>query len=123
MIVITQTAKEQISQIIETNAAKKGIGTNELYLRVYVAGGGCGGAVRFGMAITSERRNDDIIIDNDGMQIIVDRMSSEYVEGAEVDFIAHEMGARFKINARADLNVEAGGGGGGGCGGSCSCGA
>jgi len=121
MIALTETAKEQINQIIDTNATKKGISPKGLYLRVYVAGGGCGG-VQFGMAITSETRNDDIVLDNQGVQILVDRMSASYVEGAEVDYINHELGARFKINPRQDLNT--GGGGGGGCGsGSCGCGA
>jgi len=123
MIALTETAKEQINQLIDLNATKKGISPESLYLRVYVAGGGCGG-VSYGLAITSEARNDDIVVESGNVQILIDRMSVSYVEGAEVDYINHELGARFKINPRADLNVSGGGGGGGGCGsGSCGCGA
>jgi iron-sulfur cluster assembly accessory protein len=115
MITISETAKDQIYQIIESNAEKKEISSDELFLRVYVAGGGCGG-IQYGMAITTEKREDDISITNDKINILIDKMSSNYLDGAEVDFIAHELGARFKINAPEHLQQN-----NSGCGGGCSC--
>ena len=115
-ITVTDMAKEKIVELIETNAAKKGLDKDSLFLRVYVAGGGCSG-VQYGMALTSDKRDDDVIMDVSDIKIIVDPMSMTYVNGASVDFIDHELGARFKINPPENISL------GGGCGtGGCSCG-
>jgi iron-sulfur cluster assembly protein len=111
-IAITEMAITKITDLIETNASKKGLEKNSLFLRVYVAGGGCSG-VQYGMALTSDKRDDDEIISVSDVKIIVDPMSKSYLDGASVDFIDHELGARFKINPPE--NMATGGG--------CSCGA
>ena len=115
MITLSDPAKEQINQIIETNADQKGIKTEELFLRIYVNGGGCGG-VQYGMAITSEKRDNDLDISIGDINILVDPMSQQYLEGASVEYIQHELGARFKINPPESLEMN-----NAGCGSGCSC--
>src|SRR3990172_11498210 len=98
MITLTETATSKVTELISQNATKKGIEAKNLFLRVYVAGGGCSG-MSFGMALTDQRRDDDVTFETNQIQLVVDPMSNQFLEGAEVDFINHELGSRFKINA------------------------
>ena len=89
-------------------------------LRVYVAGGGCCG-VNFGMALDNNFRDVDTTLEIDGVNVVVDEVSIEYLRGATVDFVNDpERGAGFAVsspNAKGHEHAE----GGCGCGGSCSC--
>lgn len=91
-------------------------------LRVYVAGGGCCG-VNFGMALDNNFRDVDTIYEVDGVKVVVDEVSIEYLHGASVDFVNDPVrGAGFAVdspNAKAHDHDHAEGGCG--CGGSCSC--
>jgi len=89
-------------------------------LRVYVAGGGCCG-VNFGMALDNNFREVDTTFNIDGVSVVVDEVSIEYLQGASIDFVNDpERGAGFAVNspnAKGHEHAE----GGCGCGGSCSC--
>src|SRR5215510_8094949 len=89
-------------------------------LRVYVAGGGCCG-VNFGMALDNNFRDVDTIFDTDGVKVVVDEVSIEYLRGASIDFVNDpERGAGFAVNspnAKSHEHDEDGCG----CGGSCAC--
>jgi iron-sulfur cluster assembly accessory protein len=89
-------------------------------LRVYVAGGGCCG-VNFGMALDNNFRDVDTTVAIDGVNVVVDEVSIEYLRGATIDFVNDpERGAGFAVsspNVKAHEHDE----GGCGCGGSCSC--
>jgi iron-sulfur cluster assembly accessory protein len=89
-------------------------------LRVYVAGGGCSG-VQFGMALDNNVRDVDAIFDIDGVKVVVDNVSMDYLQGASIDFVNDpERGAGFAVdspNAKSHEHGE----GECGCGGSCSC--
>ncbi|HUG35257.1 MAG TPA: iron-sulfur cluster assembly accessory protein [Anaerolineales bacterium] len=89
-------------------------------LRVYVAGGGCCG-VNFGMALDNNFRDVDTTLEIDGVNVVVDEVSIEYLRGATIDFVNDpERGAGFAVsspNAKGHEHAE----GGCGCGGSCSC--
>ena len=89
-------------------------------LRVYVAGGGCCG-VNFGMALDNNIRDVDTTFDIDGVKVVVDEVSIDYLRGASIDFVNDPVrGAGFAVdspNAPAHEHGE----GGCGCGGSCSC--
>lgn len=117
MINITEAATVKITELIDTNAGAKNVSPDELFLRVYVAGGGCSG-VQFGMALTSQKRDDDETINQSGIQLLVDPVSKTYLEGAEVDFISHELGPRFKITPSEDVMAQMGSSCGT-CGGGC----
>lgn len=89
-------------------------------LRVYVAGGGCCG-VNFGMALDNNIREVDSIFESNGVQVVVDEVSIEYLRDATVDFVNDPVrGNGFAVdspNAKSHSHDE----GGCACGGSCSC--
>jgi len=96
-------------------------------LRVYVAGGGCCG-VNFGMALDNNIRDVDTIFDSNGVQVVVDEVSIDYLRGASIDFVNDPVrGAGFAVdspNAKGDSCSCGAGGGESSCGcggGSCSC--
>ena len=97
MITITDAAANRINDLITTNAEKKGLDPTVLFLRVYIAGAGPQG-LQHGMALTTEKRDDDFVFEKDDVQILIDRMSEQYLTGAEIDFVKHELGSNFKIN-------------------------
>ncbi len=89
-------------------------------LRVYVAGGGCCG-VNFGMALENNFRDDDTTFEANGVKVVVDNVSMDYLRGAHIDYVNDpERGAGFIVdspNARTHEHGE----GECECGGSCSC--
>jgi len=89
-------------------------------LRVYVAGGGCCG-VNFGMALDNNFRDVDTTFEIDGVNVVVDEVSIDYLRGAHIDFVNDPVrGAGFAVdspNAKGHEHAEDGCG----CGGSCSC--
>ncbi len=92
-------------------------------LRVYVAGGGCCG-VQFGMALDNNIRDVDKTFDTDGIQLVVDDVSMEYLRGASIDFVNDPVrGAGFVVDSpSAELgHGHEHGEEGCACGGSCSC--
>lgn len=100
-------------------------------LRVYVAGGGCCG-VNFGMALDNNFRDVDTTFEINGVKVVVDEVSIDYLRGASIDFVNDPVrGAGFAVdspNAKGHSHSEGGcacgseGGGSCGCGGgSCSC--
>lgn len=71
-------------------------GNPELKLRVYIQGGGCSG-FQYGFAFEEAMQEDDIAIVTDGVTLIVDPISLQYLEGAEVDYQESLTGAQFVI--------------------------
>lgn len=91
-------------------------------LRVYVAGGGCCG-VNFGMALDNNIRDVDMTFEANGIKVIVDEVSIDYLRGATIDFVNDPVrGAGFAVDSPSAKGHEhAHGEEGCGCGGSCSC--
>ena len=91
-------------------------------LRVYVAGGGCCG-VNFGMALDNNIRDIDTTFEANGVKVVVDEVSIDYLRGANIDFVNDpDRGAGFAVdspNAKGHSHEHSEGGCG--CGGSCSC--
>lgn len=71
-------------------------GNPDLKLRVYISGGGCSG-FQYGFSFDEERAEDDIAVDNDGVTLLVDPLSFQYLMGAEVDYVENLQGAQFVI--------------------------
>ncbi len=68
----------------------------DLKLRVYISGGGCSG-FQYGFAFDESSEDGDISIENDGVVLLVDPMSFQYLMGAEVDYSENLQGAQFVI--------------------------
>jgi iron-sulfur cluster insertion protein len=89
-LVFTDAAARKVQELIleERNP--------ELKLRVYISGGGCSG-FQYGFTFDEEQAEDDIAIANDGVTLLVDPMSFQYLMGAEVDYSESLAGAQFVI--------------------------
>ena len=66
-------------------------------LRVYIQGGGCSG-FQYGFNFEENAASDDALIERDGVTVVVDPMSYQYLLGAQVDYKEDLQGARFVIN-------------------------
>lgn len=92
VISVTPVAVDKIKGLIAEKEMPTGTG-----LRVFVAGGGCSG-MQYGMAFEPNPREDDSITDVDGIQIIIDPVSMDYLRGANIDYVDSLMGAGFSID-------------------------
>lgn len=117
LFTVTPAASEAVRNIL-TERKLEGYA-----LRVYVAGGGCCG-VNFGMALDNNIRDVDTVFETDGVKIVVDEVSVDYLRDATVDFVDDpDRGAGFAVNSPNAKSHDHGEGGGCGCGGgSCGCG-
>ena len=91
-------------------------------LRVYVAGGGCCG-VNFGMALDNNIRDVDTTFEANGVKVVVDEVSIDYLRGATIDFVNDPVrGAGFAVDSpSAKTHSHEHGEEACACGGSCSC--
>lgn len=91
MITITDSAQERIKELLaeEKNPAIK--------LRIFVQGGGCSG-MQYGFTFDDEQSEDDFEITFEGGTMLMDSMSSQYLQGATVDYREDIMGSNFSIN-------------------------
>ncbi|GGM20149.1 iron-sulfur cluster insertion protein ErpA [Pseudomonas asuensis] len=71
-------------------------GNPRLKLRVFVTGGGCSG-FQYGFTFDEDTAEDDTIVERDGVSLVVDPMSFQYLAGAEVDYQEGLEGSRFVI--------------------------
>lgn len=71
-------------------------GNADLKLRVYIQGGGCSG-FQYGFEFDETRGEDDLAIDTDGVTLLVDPLSLQYLMGAQVDYSESLHGAQFVI--------------------------
>ena len=124
--IIVETATPDITLSVAATDAIRNILTErnlEGYaLRVYVAGGGCCG-VNFGMALDNNIRDVDTTFEANGVQVVVDEVSIDYLRGATIDFVNDPVrGAGFAVDSpMAQSHSHEHGEGGCACGGSCSC--
>jgi len=87
---VTPRAAKRIAQILSKEPAGS-------MLRVSVNGGGCSG-FQYGFDIVTEKEADDLVLQRDGATVLLDPVSVEYMQGAEIDFADELIGAAFKIN-------------------------
>jgi iron-sulfur cluster insertion protein len=68
----------------------------DLKLRMFVSGGGCSG-MQCGFTFEESSNEDDFDLEFDGIHVLVDSMSSQYLHGAEVDYTESLQGSQFSI--------------------------
>lgn len=90
-LVFTEQAAAKVKKLIDEEA------NPNLMLRVYVSGGGCSG-FQYGFTFEENETEGDTRIVKDGVVLLVDPMSFQYLVGAEVDYKDDLEGARFVIN-------------------------
>jgi iron-sulfur cluster assembly accessory protein len=115
-IILTPAASEAVQNILSER------NLDGYALRVYVAGGGCCG-VNFGMALDNSFRDVDTTFEANGVKVVVDEVSIDYLRGATIDYVNDPVrGAGFAVDSpNASAHGHEHGEGECGCGGSCSC--
>ena len=96
-LTITAAALARVRDLIREE------GDPALKLRVSIEGGGCSG-FQYDFSLSAERAEDDFVLARDGLELLVDPLSMQYLEGAEVDYVEQLSGAQFVIhnpNAKA----------------------
>ncbi|WP_407353938.1 iron-sulfur cluster insertion protein ErpA [Luteimonas sp. R10] len=86
----TQAAAAKVRELIAEE------GNPALKLRVYIQGGGCSG-FQYGFEFDEEQAEEDLAVDTDGVVLLVDPLSLQYLMGAAVDYVESLHGAQFTI--------------------------
>jgi iron-sulfur cluster insertion protein len=89
-LLFTDAAARKVGDLI------RGEGNPNLMLRVYVQGGGCSG-LQYGFEFDELQQDGDTCVENQGVRLLVDPMSFQYLGGAEIDFREGLEGAQFVI--------------------------
>jgi iron-sulfur cluster insertion protein len=72
-------------------------GNPELKLRVYISGGGCSG-FQYGFTFDEAQAEDDVAIEREGVTLLCDPLSLQYLTGAQIDYAENLSGAQFVIS-------------------------
>lgn len=86
----SEAAASKVKELIEDE------GNDALMLRVFISGGGCSG-FQYGFTFDEEIGDGDTIVENEGVKLLVDPMSFQYLAGAEIDYSEGMEGAQFVI--------------------------
>lgn len=89
-LLFTDNAASKVRQLIEEE------GNADLKLRVFVSGGGCSG-FQYGFTFDEVINEDDTVLEKNGVQLLIDPMSFQYLTGAEIDYQEGLEGSQFVI--------------------------
>jgi len=89
-VAVSARAAKRIAEILKNEPAPS-------MLRVAVTGGGCSG-FQYNFAIDDVRMDDDLVVERDGATVLIDPVSLDFLNGAEIDFVDDMIGQAFKIN-------------------------
>jgi iron-sulfur cluster assembly protein len=90
MVTLTPDAITKVKAFLSEQKEEAG-------LRIAVLGGGCSG-FQYQMTLEKEAREDDKVIDMEGLKVFIDSRSMLYLNGTEVDYIDGENGSGFKFD-------------------------
>jgi iron-sulfur cluster insertion protein len=90
LVSLSDSAAKRIAEILKDED------DDNLMLRVSVSGGGCSG-FQYGFSFDDTKSEDDLVIEKNGVTVLVDSMSLLYMGGAEIDFVEDLIGASFQI--------------------------
>lgn len=89
-VVFTDAAASKVKSLIEDE------GNDALMLRVFISGGGCSG-FQYGFTFDESLNDGDTCVENDGVKLLIDPMSYQYLVGAEIDYSEGLEGSQFVI--------------------------
>jgi len=89
-LIFTDSAAGKVKELIEEE------GNTNLKLRVFVTGGGCSG-FQYGFTFDEEVAEDDTVLEKEGVTLLIDPMSFQYLSGAEIDYTEGLEGSQFVI--------------------------
>jgi len=86
---VTDRAAKQVASILKGEPA----GT---MLRLAVTGGGCSG-FQYDFLLDDTRTDEDLAIEKNGVTVLIDTMSLEFLKGSQIDYVDEMIGAAFKV--------------------------
>ena len=89
-LVFTAAAAHKVRELIGEE------GNPNLKLRVHISGGGCSG-FQYGFSFDENQAEDDLAVEREGVRLVVDPLSLQYLMGAEIDYSESLTGAQFVI--------------------------
>lgn len=89
-LVFTDNAANKVKELIDEE------GNPNLKLRVFVSGGGCSG-FQYGFTFDEDTNEDDTVLNKNGVMLLIDSMSYQYLVGAEIDYSDGLEGSQFVI--------------------------
>ena len=89
-LVFSDNAAAKVKQLIDEE------GNTDLKLRVFVSRGGCSG-FQYGFTFDEVTNEDDTVMQKDGVTLLIDAMSYQYLVGAEIDYTQGVEGEQFVI--------------------------
>ncbi len=89
-VIFTAAAASKVGELIAEE------GNDALKLRVYVSGGGCSG-FQYGFTFDETSNDDDTAVVKNGVTVLIDPMSLQYLQGAEIDYKEDLSGSQFVI--------------------------
>ncbi len=91
LVVLSEAAAGKLTELVEAEQ------NPNMGLRVYVYSGGCSG-FRYGMMLEDQPSSEDVTVETQGIKVYVDRNSTQYLTGSEIDYLDTLMGAGFTVN-------------------------
>jgi iron-sulfur cluster assembly accessory protein len=88
-VIVTERAARRIGEILKAEPGAM--------LRVSVQGGGCSG-FQYKFDVERAKTDDDVSIARDGVTVLIDSVSMQFLAGSEIDFVDDLIGASFKVN-------------------------
>src|SRR5579862_6880559 len=98
-LIFSDNAASKVKQLIEEE------GNPGLKLRVFVTGGGCSG-FQYGFTFDEVQNEDDSVMEKNGVQLLIDPMSYQYLTGAEIDYTEGLEGAQFVIESERNFDLR-----------------
>ncbi len=89
-VTVTASAVKRIAEIIAEE------GDPAMKLRVAVDGGGCSG-FQYGFSLDDQQTDDDLVIERDGVTVLIDTISLMYLAGSEIDYVDELIGSAFRV--------------------------
>jgi iron-sulfur cluster insertion protein len=90
LVTIEQGAIDKIKSLLVEEENK------DLMLRLFVQGGGCSG-FQYGFTFDEQKNDDDFVVEKDGVTLLVDAMSMQYLNGSTIDYTKTLMAEQFEI--------------------------
>ncbi|MBI4416929.1 MAG: iron-sulfur cluster insertion protein ErpA [Euryarchaeota archaeon] len=91
-IQLTDPAVAKLKELIQKHGS-----VEDSFLRVYVAGGGCSG-LSYGLALDNKIQEGDLVVQDDGVRVVVDDRAAEFMDGSTVDYVESIAGSGFMIS-------------------------
>jgi iron-sulfur cluster assembly protein len=88
---LTEKAVGELRKVIASE------GRDDLALRVFVSPGGCSG-LNYGMSLEETSDDGDFVVEQEGLKILIDEFSANFVRGSQIDYVSGLMGAGFTVH-------------------------